>query len=231
MTSCIIVDDELPARELISLHLSGLTDFRILKSFENATDAFEFLQKNTVDLIFLDIQMPGVSGLSLIRSLKVIPKIILTTAFREYAIDAFELDVMDYLVKPITSERFMMAISRFHHQKASIVEHRKDDFRDAYIFLRIGNEQTRVLLSEILFIEAMKDYVKIHTAAKNMLASERLSYMEQKLPEAHFARVHKSFIVSLLHIAGYTTEQVTIGNRTLPIGRVYKNAFIKKLRK
>jgi DNA-binding LytR/AlgR family response regulator len=231
MTKCIIVDDERPARELIQLHLSGLRDFSLLESFENAVEAFNFIQQNKVDLIFLDIQMPKISGLKLIKSLKIAPKIILTTAYREYAVEAFELDALDYMVKPITQERFMKAISKFNYYHNTLTENLQiaDNFKDAYIFLKTGTQQTKIYLKDIIYIEGLKDYVKVHTHDKVLLASERLSYMEQKLPENKFSRIHKSFIVALPKITHYTSEQISIGNTTLPIGRVFKNEFLKKL--
>jgi DNA-binding LytR/AlgR family response regulator len=138
MTKCIIVDDERPARDLIRLHLSGLQDFELVETFDNALDAFNFLQRAEVDLIFLDIEMPRVSGLELIKSLKVCPKIILTTAFREYAVEAFELDVLDYLIKPVTQERFMKAISKFTYYNKVLPEKTNipNSFDNAYIFLK-----------------------------------------------------------------------------------------------
>ena len=231
MTKCIIIDDERPARELIELHLSGLKDFTLLASFENAVEAFNFIQTNVVDLIFLDIQMPKISGLALIKSLKTTPKIILTTAYREYAVEAFELDVLDYLVKPITQDRFMKAVSKFIYYKSSLIEKSQviDNFNDAYIFLKTGKKQTKIYLNDILYIEGLKDYVRVHADTKVFVASERLSYMEQKLPENKFARTHKSFIVALHKITHYTAEQVFIGNASLPIGRVFKNEFLRKL--
>lgn len=231
MVRCIVIDDERPARELIQLHLSTLKDFMLLASFDNAVDAFNFLQQNTVDLMFLDIQMPKVSGLKLIKSLKLAPKIILTTAYREYAVEAFELDVLDYLVKPVTQERFMKAIAKFnfYHNNTAEKMQSVDSFNDAYIFLKTGNQQTKVFLKDIIYIEGLKDFVKVHMHNKTLVASERLSYMEQKLPENKFSRIHKSFIVALPKITHYTAEQIIIGDATLPIGRVFKNEFLKKL--
>lgn len=233
MTKCIIVDDERPARDLIKLHLSGLRDFELVETFDNALDAFNFLQRAEVDLIFLDIQMPKISGLELIKSLKVCPKIILTTAFREHAVEAFELDVLDYLIKPVTQERFMKAISKFTYYDNIIPEKTKipNSFDNAYIFLKVGKEQIRVFLKDILYIEGFKDYIKVHTAVKVFVAFERLSYMEEKLPENRFARIHKSFIVALDKITQYNTEQIKIGDASLSIGRVFKNSFLKKIEK
>jgi DNA-binding LytR/AlgR family response regulator len=231
MIKCVVIDDEQPARELIALHLSNLQDFELLATFNNALDGFSFLQRNAVDLVFLDIQMPRVSGLELIRSLKACPKIILTTAYREYAVEAFELDVTDYLIKPVTQERFMKSISRFNYYNNVLTE--KPDisssFDMAYIFLKVGRGQIKIFLKDILYIEGLKDFIKVHTSKKVFVASERLSYMEEKLPENKFARVHKSFIVALEKINGIYAEQVMIDDTAIPIGRVFKNEFLKKV--
>lgn len=232
MIKCIIVDDERPARELIELHLSNLNDCTLLGTFDNAIDAFNFLQNNSVDIIFLDVQMPKISGVELIKSLKVCPKIILTTAFREYAVEAFELDVLDYLVKPITAERFMKAMARYTYYVNNMPEvaERSRAFNEAYVFIKTGKDQTKVFLKEILYIEGLKDYVKVHTSTKTYIASERLSYMEEKLPENKFIRIHKSYIISLEKLTSYTVEQVVINAFSLPIGRSYKNSFLKKVK-
>jgi DNA-binding LytR/AlgR family response regulator len=230
MIKCVVLDDEQPARELITLHLSNLQGFELLATFDNALDGFNFLQKTAVDLVFLDIQMPRISGLELIRSLKICPKIILTTAYREYAAEAFDLDVIDYLVKPITQERFMKAISKFNYYNNVLVEKADppNSFDRAYIFLKVGKEQIKVFLKDILYIEGLKDYIKVHTAQKVFVVSERLSYMDEKLPENNFVRVHKSFIVALGKISSMQAEQVVIGGAIIPIGRVFRNAFLKK---
>ncbi|MGN6354565.1 MAG: LytR/AlgR family response regulator transcription factor [Parafilimonas sp.] len=231
MITCIIVDDEQPARELIQHYLSGLKDVKLMASFESTVDAFNWMQQHTIDLVFLDIQMPKISGLKFIQSLRTAPKIIFTTAYREYAAEAFEADALDYLVKPITQERFMRAISKLNHYHKNIAGnlHTVDDFNTAYIFLKTGNRQTKIFLKDILYIEGLKDYVKVHTHSKMLVASERLSYMEQRLPENMCALIHKSIIVDLSGIIQHTSDEVTIGNTTLPIGRVFKNEFLKKL--
>jgi len=230
MIKCVVIDDEQPARELIAIHLSSLPGFELLASFDNALDGFTFLQKNTVDLVFLDIQMPRISGLELIRSLTICPKIILTTAYREYAAEAFELDVIDYLIKPVTQERFMRSISRFNFYNNALTEKPAiaNSFDMAYIFLKVGKGQVKIYLKDILYIEGLKDFIKVHTAQKIFVASERLSYMEDTLPENKFARIHKSYIVALEKITHLQAEQVIVGNTTIPIGRVFKNEFVKK---
>jgi DNA-binding LytR/AlgR family response regulator len=216
---------------LIQLHLSGLQDFELLSTFDNALDAFNFLQRSAVDLIFLDIQMPKLSGLELIKSLQFCPTIILTTAFREHAVEAYELNVLDYLIKPVTQERFMKAISKFTYynnirpEKTNI----PNSFDNAYIFLKVGKENTRIFLADILYIEGFRDYIKVHTPIKVFVAFERLSYMEEKLPENKFARIHKSFLVALDKITTYNTEQIKIGEQSLSIGRIFRNNFLKKM--
>jgi DNA-binding LytR/AlgR family response regulator len=233
MIKCIIIDDEQPARELIAHHLSGLGDFELLATFDNPLDAFGFLQKNTVDLAFVDIKMPRISGIDLVKSLKTRPQIILTTAFREYAAEGFELDVLDYIVKPVTAERFMQAISKFsfYNNSRSGKADTHNSFDTAYIFLKVNREHVKVYLKDIFYIEGFKDYIKVHIPGKVLLASERLNYMEATLPESKFARIHKSFIVALEKISHYNTEDITIGKTKLPIGRVYKKDFSRKLLK
>jgi DNA-binding LytR/AlgR family response regulator len=231
MTRCLIVDDEEPARELIKMHLSGLPDFEVVASLNNALDAFSFLQKNAVDLVFLDIHMPRMSGLELVRSLKASPKIILTTAYREYAADAFEIDVFDYLVKPVTQERFMKAIAKYLHfcsgEVASKEVTKKDD--KASLFFKVGREQVKILLEDIFYIEGLSDYIKVHTKDRSYIASEKLGYMEEKLPSGSFVRIHKSFIIALDKVSSYNASQVVVNGQALPLGRLFKAQVLKML--
>jgi DNA-binding LytR/AlgR family response regulator len=231
MTKCLIVDDEEPARELIKLHLSGLRDFEVIASLNNALDAFAFLQKHTIDLVFLDIRMPRMSGLELVRSLKSKPKIILTTAYREYAADAFDIDIFDYLVKPVTHERFMKAIAKFmHNQGGDAVSREKTKSDDkAYMFFKVGREQVKIFLEDIHYIEGLSDYIKVHTKDRSCIASEKLGYMEEKLPSASFVRIHKSFIISLDKVSSYNASQVIVNDQALPLGRLFKAQFLKIL--
>ncbi|MHA4740344.1 LytR/AlgR family response regulator transcription factor [Dyadobacter sp. MSC1_007] len=229
MIRCLIVDDEEPARELIKMHLSGLEGFELVASLDNALDAFTFLQKYPVDLVFLDIRMPKISGLELLRSLKSTPKIILTTAYREYAADAFEMEVFDYLVKPLTRERFMKAIAKFMHYRNSQAATNETwkSVDDAYMFFKVGREQVKIFLRDILYIEGLADYIKVHTKDKFYIASEKLGYLEEKLPLNLFARIHKSFIISLDKISSYNADQVVLADKALPLGRLFKAGFLK----
>jgi DNA-binding LytR/AlgR family response regulator len=230
MIRCLIVDDEEPARELIRFHLSGLEDFEVVAAHNNALETFSFLQKHPVDLLFLDINMPKMSGLELLRSLKSAPRVILTTAYREHAVEAFELDVFDYLVKPITRERFMKAISKYllyRSNETGVQEATKDD--DAYLFLKVGRDQVRIFLKDIIYLEGLSDYIKVHTTEKSYVASEKLGLMETSLPTGSFTRIHKSFIVSLDKVTSFNADHVCLNGISLPLGRLFKANFLKMM--
>ena len=231
MIKCLIVDDEEPARELIKMHLSALEGFEVSATLSNALDAFTFLQKNTVDIVFLDIRMPKITGLELVRSLKSGPKVILTTAYREYAADAFETDVLDYLVKPVTHERFMKAIAKYMHYRSwqVVTKQTLKSEDEAYMFFKVGREQVRIFLKDILYIEGLADYIKVHTSGKSYIASEKLGYMEEKLPLKSFVRIHKSFIIALDKISSYNADQVMLNDKTLLLGRLFKAGFLKMI--
>ncbi|HEY5825258.1 MAG TPA: LytTR family DNA-binding domain-containing protein [Cyclobacteriaceae bacterium] len=225
---CIIVDDETPARELLASYVGRLPDFEITKQFENALEAFSFLQKSSIDLMFLDIQMPQMSGLELINSLHQTPRVVLTTAFREYAADGFDLNVLDYLVKPISFERFMKAIGKYHHysSKTLVDESENNAFDEAYLFIKVNRDQVKVFLKDILYIESIKDYLRIITNERSFITYLRISYMQEKLPEDRFVRIHRSFIVSIKKVKAFRNDIVKIGDKELPVGRFYKKAFL-----
>ena len=218
----------MPARDLLQMYLADMPEFETTASFSNAFTAFSYLQSNAVDLMFLDIQMPRMTGLELLRSLKFTPKVILTTAYREYALDAFELDVIDYLLKPVSQERFLRSISKFHSSLGSSFpgEEKNIPVENAYIFIKVGKDQIKIYLKDILFIEGFKDFIKVYTAQKMYVAYDRLRYMEEKLPESQFMRIHKSFIVARERLDILRNESVKIGSFEIPIGRVYRQNFI-----
>ncbi|HLO43306.1 MAG TPA: LytTR family DNA-binding domain-containing protein [Leadbetterella sp.] len=233
MTKCLIIDDELPARALIKTYLESVVDFEVLGSFNNAIDGLDFLKSNEVDLIFLDIQMPQMTGLALLKSLESKPKVVFTTAYREFAADAFDLEALDYFVKPISEERFMKTISKY----LQLQEYKQNStpisttLEEAYIFLKVGKEQKKVFLSDILYIEGLKDYIKVYTNLGMLVVYERLGYMEAKLPESRFVRIHKSFIVSIDKMLTYSNDTVKVETQEIPIGRIYKQNFISQLEK
>lgn len=228
---CLIIDDELPARELIKAYLEILPNFEIAEVFDNAVDGFVYLQNNTVDLLFLDIQMPKMSGLELLKALHKKPKVILTTAYREYAVEGFDLEVFDYLVKPISQERFLKAISKYVHfqEITKLNAPEPTAFDNAYMFLKVEKEQVKVFLNEILYIEGLKDYIKVFTTKGKYIVYERLGYMEAKLPESKFVRVHKSYIVAIDKVNTYGQEALKIQEQEIPIGRIYKQGFLNKI--
>jgi DNA-binding LytR/AlgR family response regulator len=229
MYKCLIIDDEVPARALISNHLSKLPDFEVVQSFGNAIEAFIFLQQNEIDLIFLDVQMPKMTGIELVKSLNKKPMIILTTAHREYAVEGFELEVFDYLLKPISQVRFLKSISRYINFKTN-----KEDFlnskivSESFITLKVGKENKQINLNSILYVEGLKDYIKIITTEGVLVVYERLRKMEELLTDGNFYRIHKSFIVAKQHITHCNTNYVTIQEREIPIGRTYKTDFLNK---
>jgi DNA-binding LytR/AlgR family response regulator len=228
---CLIVDDEVPATELLTSHVNRIEDFEITGICNNALDAFTFLQKNPVDLVFLDIQMPRMSGLELVRSLPEKPSVIFTTAYREYGVDGFELDALDYLVKPITFDRFLKAVAKFNQQvllkKGLDQTHENNAFDKAYMYFKVNRDLVKIFLKNIVYIESIRDYIKIITENQSIVSYQRIGYMEEKLPENKFLRIHKSYIVSLDKINSFSNDCVNIGNFSLPVGRSYKQKFLQ----
>ncbi|MCK5067698.1 MAG: response regulator transcription factor [Bacteroidales bacterium] len=227
MVRCLIVDDEPPARELIASYISRLNDLVLVEQCGNALEAFSCLQNQTIDLMFLDIQMPKMTGLELIKSLHNPPKIILTTAYKEYASEGFDLDVLDYLVKPIPFERFMRSVAKYHQYTNRTVEEAplESTYDRAYLFVKVNKEQVKLYFKEIIVIESMKDYIRITTHDASFVTYSRLSYMDEVLPETRFVRIHKSYIIALSEVKSYRNDSVTVGDSTYPVGRIYKKRF------
>lgn len=230
---CLIVDDEPPARELLTSYIEKIDDLEIQGQCSNALEAFAFIQKHPVHILFLDIQMPRMNGLELIKSLQSRPRIILTTAYREFAVEGFELDVLDYLVKPISFERFLKSISKYHQynilKQPAANENNEEAFEKAYMYFKVNKDLVKIFLKEIIYIESIKDYVKIVTAGRSVITYQRIGYMEEKLPENKFVRIHKSYIVSVDKIVSYNNDQVHVQSFSLPIGRNYKQQFLKSV--
>lgn len=225
--SCYILDDEPLAIKVIEQHLSKFDTFEICGSSTEPVKAYQDIQQLQPDLLFLDIEMPDLSGLDLIESLQVKPQIIITTAYREYAVESFELDVLDYLVKPIPLKRFMKAIDRFLSQKD---EKTPISTAPTHIFVKANRKTRRIELADILYIEGLKDYVKIILQHEQVLTKISIGNFEKKIPPAQFIRIHKSFIVAKNKITAYTAQDVEIGTVELPIGRVYKLSFLEKVK-
>lgn len=228
---CLLVDDEPPAVDLIASYIERVGDLEIVGRCSNAIEAFGLLQKTKVDLLLLDIQMPKMTGLDLIRSLHDRPRIIVITAYREFAADGFDLDVLDYIVKPVSFDRFLKAIAKYNQytllRQTEAVEQPSDAFEKAYMYFKVNKQVKKVFLKDIVYIESIKDYVKIVTTDKPLITYQRLSYMEEKLPENKFLRIHKSYIIAIDRISGYNNDLINIEGYELPLGRSYKQGFLK----
>ena len=227
---CLLADDEPIARRIIKAHLEKVEGFALAGECSNALECFSLLQAQHVDLLFLDIQMPQLTGLDLLRSLHQRPKVIIISAHREYALEGFELDVIDYLLKPVSFERFLKALGKFkqrQQQAATLPLSPKEESVD-HLFIRADRKTVKLDLTKVLYIESMSDYLKIHTQEGMLLTKETISNIEQKLP-INFLRIHRSFIMNTNHLQAYTHESVEVGGQALPISRSFRQEVLEKL--
>jgi len=228
---CLIVDDEAWARDLIEGHLAQLADFELVASCSSAIEANRLLKEHSIDLLFLDIEMPVLKGTDFFKNLVHKPSVIFTTAHRNYALDGFDLNAVDYLLKPITFDRFFKATEKFLNQNrtAKIVSSESDTSkRNAYIFIRKNRKQVKVFLEEINYIESLKDYIQIHLTTEKHVVKYSISSFQALLDE-RFLRIHRSFIVNMDKITAYTKQDVEIGRIEIPIGESYRGATYERL--
>lgn len=231
--SCYIIDDEPLAIEVIENHISKIDGLEILATFQNAVKAFQALKESSVDILFLDIQMPRLTGIELLKTLKNPPKVIFTTAYREYALEGFELDVVDYLLKPISFDRFLKAIDKVYDSmnpgtpSFEFIAEKPDV--PSFVFVPSEKKNIKICLEEIEFIESKRDYILIKTSKKEVLTHQTITYMEERLPEDQFLRVHRSFIINLKKIESWNHHEIEVGNVQIPIGRTFKQNAVKKL--
>lgn len=230
MYRCIIIDDEPIAIRVIRNHLSVFTDFELVDECSNALEAMPILKKGNIDLLFCDIQMPQITGVDFIRSLVHPPKVIFTTAYRDYAIDAFELNVVDYLLKPISFERFTKAINHFLEfqtvsNESESVEKEPRDF----IFMKSDKKHHKINLTDILYLESLGDYVIAYTNEQKIVTKERISHLSDLLPSKRFLQIHRGYIVSIDKIESIGAGFVEIKGKKLPVGRNYKPGLQKLL--
>tara|TARA_B100000795_G_scaffold270002_1_gene261795 strand:- start:4869 stop:5555 length:687 start_codon:yes stop_codon:yes gene_type:complete len=219
---CVVVDDEPMAREIIETYIAKTPNLGLISSCKNAAEAILFVQENEVDLFFLDINMPEISGLSLAKIIHNKSQVIFTTAYREYAIDGFNLNIVDYLLKPIAFDRFLQAV-----QKVSLSEITTTN--SDFMFVRSDRKMVKIDFNSILYVESLSDYVKIFTIDKIITIRETISSLEEKLPIKKFIRIHRSFIISFKNITSYTNEFIEINHKALPISRSYKESVLQKL--
>jgi two-component system, LytTR family, response regulator len=225
---CYIVDDEPLALNVIEQHLSKFGEFEVCGKTTDPVEAISRIKRLQPDLLFLDIEMPEITGLELIESIQHKPAIIITTAYREFAVEGFELNVLDYLVKPIPFKRFAKAIDKFLELKitANAAPLQVDS---SFIFVKANHKTVRVELDEILYIEGVKDYVKIVLPTQKVITKVSIGNFFEELPKDGFLRIHKSFIVSRKKITAFTAHDVEIGEFEIPIGRVYKEDFLREV--
>jgi len=237
--SCIIVDDEAIARDIIASHLSKIDNIEVAAQCKNAIEAFNFISNNTVDLVFLDINMPEISGIAFAKSINKDIKIIFTTAYRDYAVEGFDLQAVDYLLKPIAFERLLKSVNRYFE----VTTESDDDTKvvtetNDFIFVRSDRKMLKVDFDAIIYIESFSDYIKIHldksitqNASNVIVTRETISAIEAKLPKHKFLRIHRSYIICVSKIESFTHEHVTINNLALSISRSYKKDVLKHLEK
>lgn len=221
---CIVVEDEPLATKVLTDYISQVPFLELQGAFKDAILATEFLRNHNTDLIFLDIHLPKLKGLAFLKTLTIPPAVIITTAYHQYAVEGFNLNVTDYLLKPFEFERFLVAVNKVraaHSEGQKVAESKEKDF----IFLNVQKKKVRILFSEILYIESQREYIKIVTTKKEFISKMSTHEIESVLPSGLFKRIHRSFIVSVSKIDSYTAEAVDVNGFSIPIGRGYKDVI------
>jgi len=225
---CMIVDDEPVAIRIIRQHLSKMDQYEVVKSCTDAMEAFRYLTRSEVDLLLLDIEMPELTGIQLFKTLDHPPALILVTAHRDYAVEGFELNALDYLMKPVSFPRFIKALERFEQSQSANQtsnNHQSPDF----IFVTVDRKKKKITLDEILYIESLKDYIRIYTRDEMIITKETTSGFEQRLPSDSFLRIHRSFIINVEKIEMISYDEISLGRHTIPIGRSYREEVMERL--
>jgi two-component system LytT family response regulator len=239
MIRCLIVDDEPLALHILEDYMSKIPFLQLVKSTTNPIEALTLVQEGNVDLVFLDVQMPELTGIQFLKIANGKAKVILTTAYPQYALEGYELDVIDYLLKPIAFDRFYKSVQKAQtvlqpntHAPAAPVQQsssqqQQQDFLSDFIFVKTEHKIQKVYLNEILFIEGLKDYISIFTPSERIITLQNMKKMEDALPEKHFIRVHKSYIVSINKIDSIERSRIRIGDKIIPVGDTYREEFFK----
>lgn len=236
---CLIVEDEPMARKLLQEYIDKVPTLELVQAVGNPLEAMNILRDQSIDVLFLDVQMPNITGISFLKILKEKPIVILTTAYSEYAIEGYELDVTDYLLKPITFERFLKAVEKANAlwqkeqptpipKPAAPVEIAVPDSKDSpspFIFVKDGTKLVKLRLNDIRYIEGLKDYVRIHTAERNITTLQRMKTLEEMLPADKFVRIHHSYIIAVEWLDVVHRDEVEIGSATLPVSDTYRKGF------
>ena len=229
--SCLVIDDEPPARDILKKYIEGVEVLQLAGECSNAVETLSFLQSNSVELLFLDIKMPHILGTSFLRTLKNPPKVIFTTAFRKYAIEGFDLNAVDFLLKPISFERFLQAVNKVMQLNINIGENptglNEPDQSHPFLYFRADRKMIKVFLEDILYIESLKDYIKVVTTDKVIISKQSISSLVEILPKDAFIRVHRSYIIAINKIDSYDTDTIQIEKEEIPIGRLFKHDVSK----
>lgn len=225
MHSCLIIDANFQARETLRRYISQTLLLSVAGECSDGLEAFQWLRKNQTDVVFLDVHLPVLSGPDLIRSLPESPEVIFTTTCRESAVEAFELRALDYLLKPLSFERFLRAVARLRTPVAPVSAKQEE-----VLHFRVNRQMVRVFPSRIQFIESLKDYVRVMTDDGPLVTKQTLSSVEERLPHGHFLRIHRSFLVSADRVCGFSAAYVDVHGRQLPIGKLYKHDVERILR-
>jgi two-component system LytT family response regulator len=235
MIRCLVVDDEPLALNILEDYISKMPFLYLIKATTNPIEALTLVQQGDIDLVFLDVQMPELTGIQFLRIANGKAKVILTTAYPQYALEGYELDVVDYLLKPIAFDRFFKSAQKAQgiiqpaaaKPVAPAEPAQKDDFSNDFIFVKTEHKIQKVYLHDILFIEGLKDYISIFTPAERIITLQNMKKMEDALPEKHFIRVHKSYIVSINKIDSIERSRIFIGDKIIPVGDTYREDFFK----
>lgn len=222
---CIIVEDEPLAVKVLSDYVAQIPFLELQATFKDAILATEWLGNNSTDLIFLDIHLPKLKGMAFLKTLTHPPAVIITTAYHQYAVEGFELNVTDYLLKPIEFERFLVAVNKVRTAKVSPPQSIESTDTKDHLFLNVQKKKVKILFSEIVYIESQREYIKIVTIKKEYLSKMSTNEIEELLPSNLFKRIHRSFIVSVNKIESYTAEEVEVNGVIIPIGRGYRHVI------
>ena len=230
---CLLVDDEPLALKVLQSHIANVNGLEIVAQCKNAIEAIDVLHQKPVDLIFLDIKMPKLLGTDFIKNLSSRPKIIFVTGYREYAIEGYDLDAIDYLLKPVSFERFVQAVSKAKKMVGNEMQTHSEEYKanpDEFFYLKVDKNMQKVFINEILYIESLKDYIKVClTTGKNLLVRQSISSIEKLLSAHRFLRVHRSYIVSIDKITGFNNLFVQLQSNEIPIGKLYKHAVMERI--
>ena len=226
--TCIIIEDEFPAAEILKGFLARVPQMEIMASFDNAVDAIYFLSGNKIDVIFLDIQLPELNGIDFIKTLVNPPLIVITSAYNEHAIEAFELIVFDYLLKPFSFQRFMKTIARLNNH-FDLANNENASLSDKFIYVTENRRNVKIIVKDIIFIESQKEYVRIVCENNEVKTKLGISNIEKLLSNSEMLRVHRSFMVSLKKVTSYSKNQIVLNTHIIPIGKFYQKDVMKEL--